>query len=138
MYVANRLFGREGRPVPYATVATAVFSQPNIGTIGVSEEAALKVAPSVAVYKTTFRSLRNVIAGRQEKAFMKVLVDTETDRVIGMHMLGPEAGEVIQGFAAGITAGMTKRQLDATIGVHPTLAEEFVTLRESFAKLTRN
>ena len=136
MFVANHLFGGTSHTVPYGTVATAVFSQPNIGTVGLSEESALQVVPSVTVYKTTFRSLRNVIAARQEKTFMKVLVDTETDRVIGMHMLGPEAGEIIQGFAAAITAGITKRQLDATIGIHPTLAEEFVTLRKASAVLT--
>ena len=129
MYVANRLFGTAAREVPYATVATAVFSHPNIGTVGMSEEAALKVAPEIAVFKTSFRSLRNVIAGREEKTFMKVVVDTASDRVLGMHMLGPEAGEVIQGFAAAVGTGITKRQLDATIGIHPTLAEEFVTLR---------
>lgn len=133
MFVANRLFGQPTREVPYATVATAVFSQPNIGTVGMSEDAALKVVPEIAVYKTSFRSLRNVIAGREEKTFMKVVVDTESDRVLGMHMLGPEAGEVIQGFAAAVGAGITKRQLDATIGVHPTLAEEFVTLRKPAA-----
>ena len=95
-----------------------------------SEEQARARYPAVLVYHTRFRPLKHTLSGNPEKTFMKLVVDGESDRVLGVHMVGPEAGEIIQGMAVALQAGATKRVFDATIGIHPTSAEEFVTLRE--------
>jgi len=130
MVVADRLFGEGQRGVDYRYVATAVFSNPNVGTVGLSEAQARREYPQVEIYRTSFTPLKHRLSGRDESTLMKLVVDKATDRVLGVHMVGAEAGEIIQGFAVALTCGATKRQFDATIGIHPTAAEEFVTMRE--------
>ena len=132
MCVAHNLFG-EGAPrcLNYENIATAVFCQPNIGTVGLTEAEAGQRFERLDVYESAFRPMKHTLTGRAERTFMKLIVDAATDRVVGVHMVGPEAGEIIQGMAVAVTAGATKRQFDATVGIHPTAAEEFVTMREA-------
>jgi glutathione reductase (NADPH) len=130
MVVADRLFGKGQRTLDYRNVATAVFSHPNVGTVGLSEEQARREYADIAIYKSTFTALKHRLSGRNELTLMKIVVDKASDRVLGVHMVGADAGEIIQGFAVALTCGATKRQLDATIGIHPTAAEELVTMRE--------
>lgn len=130
MAFARREFGKMDKAVDYDFIATAVFSQPNIGTVGFTEaEAQLKFG-DVTLYKSTFRPMKHTISGRDEKSFMKLIVEDATDRVVGVHMVGPDAGEIMQGIAIALKAGATKAMFDSTIGIHPTGAEEFVTMRE--------
>jgi glutathione reductase (NADPH) len=131
MIVAESLFGAGGRTLDYENIATAVFSNPNVGTVGLSEAKARERHADIDVFRTTFGSLRHQLTGSGEKVLMKLVVDKKTERVLGVHMVGPDAGEIIQGFAVALNCGATKRQFDATIGIHPTIAEEFVTLREA-------
>ena len=132
MCVAHGLFGNgEPRRMSYENIATAVFCQPNIGTVGLTEAQARQRFERIEVYESTFRPMKHTMTGRAERTFMKLVVDAASDRVIGIHMVGPEAGEIIQGMAVAVTAGATKRQFDATVGIHPTAAEEFVTMREA-------
>jgi len=130
--LADSLFGQRRRALDYAGVPSAVFSIPPIGTVGLTEAEARAKYGAVNVYKTAFRPLKHTLTGRDESTMMKLVVDPASDRVIGIHMVGPEAGEIIQGFAVAMRAGATKAQFDATIGIHPTAAEEFVTLREKY------
>jgi glutathione reductase (NADPH) len=116
--------------IDYRLVPSAVFSQPPLATVGLSEAAARSMYPSVDVYRTRFRPLKHTLTGRNAFTFMKLVVDGESGRVLGCHMLGEDAAEIIQGLAVALTCGATKAQFDATIGIHPTAAEEFVTLRE--------
>jgi glutathione reductase (NADPH) len=117
-------------PVDYERVASAVFSQPEIGTVGLSEQSAINLyGDDVQIYKSEFRALRHTVSGSKERTLMKVVVQTSTNRVLGLHMVGPVSGEIIQGFAVALTLGVTKKQLDSTVGIHPTAAEEFVTMR---------
>lgn len=131
--LAQRLFskndGGKRRAMRYENIPTAVFSNPNIATVGLDEEGARQQYPNLAVYRSRFTALRHTLSGRQEKTFLKLLVDTDTDRVVGVHMLGADAGEIVQGLAVAINAGATKADFDATLGIHPTVAEEFVTMR---------
>lgn len=129
MFLADQLFGSGQRRMSYDNIPTAVFSHPNIATVGLSEAAARQRHGEVAVYETDFRHLRHTLSGRAERTYMKIVVDKASDKVVGMHMLGADAGEIIQGFAAAMVAGITKQQLDSTLGIHPTAAEEFVTMR---------
>ncbi|VVP67502.1 Glutathione amide reductase [Pseudomonas fluorescens] len=130
MAVARRLFRPEQyRPVDYRHIPTAVFSQPNIGTVGLTEQQALEQGHKVAVFESRFRPMKLTLTESPEQTLMKLVVDAESDRVLGAHMVGPDAGEIIQGLAIALKAGATKRLFDETIGVHPTSAEEFVTLR---------
>jgi glutathione reductase (NADPH) len=133
MAVADRLFNRGARRVAYENVPTAIFSHPSVGTVGLSEQDARARGLEIAVYRTTFTPLKHTLTGRGEKVLMKLVVDKASDRVLGVHMVGAEAGEVIQGFAVALQCGATKREFDATIGIHPTTAEEFVTMREAVA-----
>jgi glutathione reductase (NADPH) len=133
MALAKTLFGGAPTPVDHESVPTAVFSHPNLGTVGLSEEKARARYGKVNIYKTAFRSLKHTMGASEEKIFMKLVVDTASQRVVGAHMLGPDAGEVIQGIAIAVKLGATKAQFDATIGIHPTAAEEFVTMREKSA-----
>ncbi len=134
MCIANNLFtDNEPRMVNYENVATTVFCHPNIGTVGPTEERARERYPQLQVYESTFKPMKHTLTGRAERTFMKLLVNAADDRVVGVHMVGPEAGEIIQGLSVAITAGATKAQFDATIGIHPTAAEEFVTMREARA-----
>ena len=130
MCLAATLFdGRPTKPV-YENVASAVFSQPPIGTVGLTEAEARARFGEVDVYRTSFRELKHTLTGREERTLMKLVVDAASDRVVGAHMVGDHAGEIIQGVAIALVCGATKAQFDATIGIHPTSAEEFVTLRE--------
>ncbi len=133
MVVADRLFGKNARSVSYDNIATAIFSNPNVATVGLSEADARNRGLEVAIFKSRFTSLKHTLTGSEEKVFMKLVVDRRTDRVLGVHMAGPDAGEIIQGFAVALNCGATKRQFDATIGIHPTMAEEFVTMRDAVA-----
>ncbi len=133
MVVVARLFGRGERRMSYANIPTAVFSHPNIGTVGLSEEEARKEVGEVKIFKTDFKPLKNTLSRNTGRTFMKLVVDARSDRVLGVHMVGGDAGEVIQGFAVALQCGATKAQFDATIGIHPTSAEEFVTLRTPVA-----
>lgn len=131
MCIANNLFSENApRTVDYENVATTVFCQPNIGTVGPTEQQARERYPQLEVYESTFKPMKHTLTGRAERTFMKLLVNPVDDRVVGVHMVGPDAGEIIQGLSVAITAGATKAQFDATIGIHPTAAEEFVTMRE--------
>jgi glutathione reductase (NADPH) len=135
MAFARRQFGNEDRPVDYEFVPSAVFSQPNIGTVGFTEEAAREKFGDIVLYKSSFRPMKHTISGREEKSLMKLIVDKASDRVVGMHMVGPDAGEIIQGFAVALRTGATKADFDSTIGIHPTAAEEFVTMREPWTPI---
>jgi glutathione reductase (NADPH) len=130
MCLAKTLFRGEPTPVDHATVPTAVFSDPNVATVGHSEQSARERFGAVDVYKSSFRALKHTLGGYEERAFMKLVVDVASQRVVGAHMVGPDAGEIIQGVAIAVKLGATKAQFDATIGIHPTAAEEFVTMRE--------
>lgn len=130
MAVARRLFKPEQyRPVDYKMIPTAVFSLPNIGTVGLSEEEAREAGHDVVIYESRFRPMKLTLTQSQEKTLMKLVVDGKTDKVLGCHIVGPDAGEIVQGLAIALKAGATKRDFDDTIGVHPTAAEEFVTMR---------
>jgi glutathione reductase (NADPH) len=129
MYVANYLFGDKTRGMSYQNVPTAVFSHPNIATVGLTEKQVKDQGIAYSVFESNFRHLRHTLSGRDERTYMKVIVESANDRVLGMHMLGTDAGEIIQGFAAAMQCGLTKKLLDSTIGIHPTAAEEFVTMR---------
>jgi glutathione reductase (NADPH) len=129
MALVDSFFGEEGRCVDYMHIPTAVFTHPNIGTIGFSEEAARARFQRIAVYRTDFKPLRHTLSGSGERTLMKLVVDSANDRVVGLHMVGADAGETIQGFAVAMKAGATKAVFDATLGIHPTAAEEFVTMR---------
>ncbi len=133
MALAKTLFGGVPTPVDHESVPTTVFAHPNLATVGLSEEKARERYGKVDIYKTAFRSLKHTMGRSEEKIFMKLVVDAASQRVVGAHMLGPDAGEVIQGIAIAIKLGATKAQFDATVGIHPTAAEEFVTLREKSA-----
>ncbi|HCN62247.1 MAG TPA: glutathione-disulfide reductase [Pseudomonas sp.] len=130
MAVARRLFKPEQyRPVDYRMIPTAVFSLPNIGTVGLSEEQAIEDGHKVQIFESSFRPMKLTLTDCQERTLMKLVVDADTDKVLGCHMVGPEAGEIVQGLAIALKAGATKEHFDETIGVHPTAAEEFVTMR---------
>ena len=133
MVVVARLFGKGERSMSYRNIPTAVFSHPNIGTVGMSEEEARKEVGEVKIFKTDFKPLKNTLSRNTERTFMKLVVDAASDRVLGVHMVGGDAGEVIQGFAVALQCGATKAQFDTTIGIHPTSAEEFVTMRTPVA-----
>lgn len=130
MQLVRRLYGEAGPQVDYDLIPTAVFSQPNIATVGLTEEQARGQYAEVEVYKSSFRAMKQTLVGGEERIFMKLLVDKASDRVVGVHMVGPDAGEIIQGIAIALKAGATKQVFDSTIGIHPTAAEEFVTMRE--------
>ncbi len=127
--LSETLFNDNPRSPDHENVPAAVFSQPPVGTVGLTEEQARERHASIDVYRSTFRALKHTLTGSDERTMMKLIVDRETDRVIGLHMIGPDAGEIVQGFAVAIKAGATKADFDATIGIHPTSAEEFVTMR---------
>jgi len=133
MVLSRRLFGDGQGEVDYSLIPTAVFCQPNIGTVGLTEEEARKDGRKLRVYRSEFRPMKYTLSGRDERCLMKLIVDDESDKVLGAHMVGSDAGEIIQGLAVAIKAGATKAQFDATIGIHPTSAEEFVTMREPVA-----
>jgi glutathione reductase (NADPH) len=133
MALAQTLFGGAPTPVDHDNVPTAVFAHPSLATVGLSEEKARARFGKVDVYKASFRALKHTLGASEEKIFMKLVVDAASQRVVGAHMIGPDAGEIIQGVAIAVKLGATKAQFDATIGIHPTAAEEFVTMREKSA-----
>ena len=114
-------------------IPTAVFSLPNIGTVGLTEEEAKEKGHKVQIFESRFRPMKLTLTDCQEKTLMKLVVDADTDKVLGCHMVGPDAGEIVQGLAIALKAGATKQHFDETIGVHPTAAEEFVTMRTPVA-----
>ncbi|RMF13732.1 MAG: glutathione-disulfide reductase [Gammaproteobacteria bacterium] len=130
MYVAHRLFGGQPRAVPYQLIPTAVFTQPAIGTVGLTEPEAREQGYDIDIYRATFKPLKHTLSGLEERTLVKLIVDRTTDKVLGAHMVGDEAADVIQGITIAMTAGATKADFDRTIGIHPSSAEEFVTLRE--------
>ena len=127
--LSETLFANNPRSPDHENVPAAVFSQPPVGSVGLTEEEARKSHSAIDVYRSVFRALKQTLTGGWERTLMKLIVDRETDRVLGLHMVGPDAGEIVQGFAVAIKAGATKADFDATIGIHPTSAEEFVTMR---------
>ena len=127
--VATTLYGGAATPVDHVNVPHAVFSLPPVGIVGLNETQARELFASVRIYKTTFRPLKFTLSGRNERTLMKLVVDADSQRVLGAHMVGPDAPEIIQALAIAVKAGLTKRDFDATVAVHPTAAEEFVTLR---------
>jgi len=130
MAVARQLFKpEEYRPVDYHNIATAVFSLPNMATVGLTEEQAREQGHKVVLFESRFRPMKQTMTDSLERSLMKLVVDADTDKVLGCHMAGPEAGEIIQGLAVALKAGATKRIFDDTVGIHPTAAEEFVTMR---------
>jgi glutathione reductase (NADPH) len=131
--VATTLFGGQETPVDHDDVPSAVFSQPPVGAVGLTEERAVEKFGTVEIYKASFKPLRHTLSGRDERTLVKLVVDAATQRVAGAHMVGADAPEIIQGIALAVKAGLTKAQFDATVGIHPTAAEEFVTLREKTA-----
>ncbi|GBO85495.1 glutathione-disulfide reductase [Marinobacter adhaerens] len=133
MVLSRRLFGDGKGDMDYSAIPTAVFCQPNIGTVGLTEEEAREAGHRLRIYRSEFRPMKYTLSGRDERSLMKLVVDDETDRVLGAHMVGPDAGEITQGLAVAIKAGATKAQFDSTLGIHPTSAEEFVTMREPVA-----
>ena len=133
MALVDRLFGSGQRQLDYELIPSAVFTHPNVGTVGLTEAQARERYAEVKVFRTEFRALRHTLSGSDERTLMKLVVDAASDRVVGLHMVGDEAGEIVQGFAVALRAGATKAVFDATVGIHPTAAEEFVTLREPVA-----
>lgn len=126
---ADSVFGGVERPVSHDYVPCAVFSQPPVGSVGYSEEDALHHVGPVDIYQSEFRPMKNTLSGRDEKMLMKLVVERGSQRVVGVHVVGPDAPEIVQGFAVAVKSGLTKDRFDATIGIHPTAAEELVTLR---------
>lgn len=126
---ADTVFGGKPITVDHSSIPTAVFSSPELGTVGLTDAEARRDYPDLDIYRTKFRPMKATISGREEKIFMKLLVDAQSDRVVGVHMMGSGAGELIQVLGIAVKMGATKADFDATIAVHPTAAEEFVTLR---------
>ncbi len=127
---AETFFHDNPMVMDYDNVASAVFSQPPVGSVGMSEEEARRKVGKVKVYLSRFRPMKYTLSGREERTVMKLIVHPETDKVLGAHMLGVDAPEIIQGIAIALKCGATKKQFDATVGIHPTAAEEFVTMRD--------
>ncbi len=126
---AKTVFGRHAVTVDYEYVPTCIFSQPSLGAVGLTEERARERYGEIDIYKSRFRPLKLSLTASTEKTFMKLVVDRKSGKVVGAHMIGEDAGEIIQGIAIAIKAGATKATFDTTIGIHPTAAEEFVTMR---------
>jgi len=123
-------FGEKVRSPDYEFIPTAVFSQPTVGTVGLTESEARERHADVSIYRSEFKPMKHTLSKREERSMMKLVVENASRRVVGLHMVGPDAGEIIQGMAIAMRCGATKEDFDRTIGVHPTSAEEFVTMRE--------
>lgn len=132
---ADTEFGGKPWSVDHSLIATAVFSRPEIGTVGLTQEQALARTPNLDIYKSSFRPMKHTLSGRDEKMLMKLIVDSDTDKVLGVHILGPDAGELAQALGITLQMGATKADFDRTIAVHPTAAEELVTMREPTERL---
>jgi len=133
MVFAQTQYLNQPTTMDYEDIATAVFCQPNIGTVGLTEAEAREQYEEIDIYLSTFKAMKHSLSGSEEKSLMKIIVDRKSDRVIGVHMVGAEAGEIVQGIGIAVKAGATKAIFDATVGIHPTTAEEFVTMREPIA-----
>lgn len=129
MVLVDYLFGDKTRQMSYDNIPTAIFTTPNAATVGLTEEQARQQYKDIAIYRSDFKALKHTLTGKDERTLMKLVVDKASDKVLGVHMVGDEAGEIIQGFAVALKAGATKAIFDSTIGIHPTAAEEFVTMR---------
>ncbi len=127
--LADGLFGGRPRTIDYDAIPTAVFANPPLAAVGLTEAAARDQYPHVAVYRSDFRAMKNVLAGRDERVLYKMVVDADTDRVLGLHMIGPESGEILQAAAIAVKAGLTKAQFDDTVALHPSMAEELVLMK---------
>jgi len=135
MAFVKTVFGKVPTPVDHRLVPTAVFSQPEIGTVGLREDEALSQGHVIDVYKSSFKPLKHTLSGRDERALFKLIVDSKTDRVLGCHIFGPDAAEIVQVVAVAMKMGATKAQFDATVALHPSAAEELVTMRtKSYSK----
>ena len=130
MAFVDTVYGDHPRTQSYRNIATAVFSNPEICTVGLSEAQARATHPRGRIFSASFRAMKHTLPKVAEKTFMKILVEDAEDRVVGLHVIGPGAAEMVQGFAVAMNAGATKAQFDATVGIHPTSAEELVTMRE--------
>lgn len=130
MALVAHLYRDHEKPVSYEFIPSAVFSQPNLASVGYTEAEAREKFAAVSVFRSSFTPLKHTLSGSDEKTLMKLIVDKASDRVVGAHMIGPDAGESIQGIAVALKAGATKAIFDSTIGIHPTSAEEWVTMRE--------
>lgn len=133
---ADTFFGNNERFADHSNVPSAVFSQPPVGSVGLSEEQAREQFSSVDTYTSEFRILKHTITDNTERTMMKLIVDTETDVVVGAHMVGPDAAEIMQGIAIAVKCGAKKSDFDATVGIHPSTAEEFCTMRTKDSKLS--
>lgn len=129
---AETVFNANPIAVDHSVIPTAVFSQPELGTVGLTEHEAREKFGEVDIYKTSFRPMKHTMTGREEKTFMKLVVDQKTDRVLGVHLMGPSSGEIIQAVGIAVSMGATKKQFDQTVAVHPSAAEELVTLKEKW------
>ena len=129
---ADTVFGNNPRKADHRDVPCAVFSQPSIGAVGLTGEEAQAKYGELDLYKSTFRPMRHTLSGRDEQTFMKLIVEPASDRVVGCHIVGPDAAEIVQGIAIAVKCGATKAQFDATVGIHPTAAEELVTMRQKW------
>jgi glutathione reductase (NADPH) len=130
---ADTVFGGKPRKPDHHDVPSAVFSQPSVGTVGLTEEEARAKFGEVDIYKSTFRPMRHTLSGRDEQTLMKLIVEPISDRVIGCHVVGPDAAEIVQGIGIAVKCGATKAQFDATVGIHPSAAEELVTMRQKWS-----
>lgn len=133
IFAANHFDGAD-RKMDYTNVPTTIFSQPQLGTVGLTEAEARETVEDIVIFKSVFRPMKFALGRVDEKTLMKLVVDGKTDRVLGVHMVGEDAGEILQGFAVALKAGATKTDFDRTVGIHPSSAEEFVTMREPFAQ----
>jgi glutathione reductase (NADPH) len=130
MVLVDHLYGDGSATIDYRDIPTAVFSQPEFGTVGLSEEQARADNRDIAVYVSDFKPMLQTLGGGSDRITMKLVVDTQSDAVLGCHMVGEHAAEIIQGMSIALKAGATKAHFDATVGIHPSAAEEFVTMRE--------
>jgi glutathione reductase (NADPH) len=130
---ADTVYNNRPTPVDHRSVASAVFGRPPIGTVGLGEGDARLSHGDVHIYRTNFRPMRNMISGNQERTLMKIVVDAKTDQLLGVHVAGEDAPEIVQMAAVAVKAGLTKKQWDSTVALHPTAAEELVLMRERVA-----
>ena len=126
---ADSVFGNNPRTIDYNSIPTAVFSNPPIASVGLTEEEARTKLSDVKVYRSDFRAMKNVLAGRNERALYKMIVDGDTDKVVGLHLIGPDSGEILQAAAIAVKAGLTKQAFDDTVALHPSMAEELVLMK---------
>lgn len=135
---ADSVYGKKEWVVDHSLIPTAVFSQPEIGTAGLTQAEAEQKYDNLDIYKATFRPMKYTLSGRDEKTLLKMIVDADTDKILGVHIMGPESGELIQMIGVTMVMGATKADYDRTIAVHPTSAEELVTMREPSERIRKN